>query len=159
MDYLDELQTRLENGISQEDIDKAIELIGKHRKLLDSFPCECHGDMGPDDVIKAIKEKGDHWEEYVISVICGVAVSEEIAKSYASTAKLSDRLEDLLDLTRDFVSAVVREDATPLLAEQLGAHFCVESALFKERLIKLEQEVEKLRKSRGIEVKTPGVIN
>lgn len=149
MDYLDEMQERLENGVQQKDIDEAVHLLNKHRDKLDTFPCECHGDLTADEVIACINSRGDHWEEYVVSVLCGVAVSEEIAKSYASEVPLSQRLEGLLDLTRDFVIATNREDSTPLLAEQLGAHFCIESAIFRERLIKMEHELETYRRLSG----------
>lgn len=147
MNYLADLQKRLSDGVSEADIAATISFLKENNKKLMTFPCGCHGDRTPEEVIHALESKEDHWEDYVVSILSGIAVTEVIKQSYASKQPMSERLEALLDLTRDFVTAVVKETTEPLFIEQLAAHFSIESSLFREKLVQMEADLEKYRAS------------
>ena len=159
MNYLADLQKRLSDGVSETDIADTISFLKENAKKVLTFPCECHGDRTPEQVIQALEGKEDHWEDYVVSILSGIAVTEVIKQSYASKQPMSERLEDLLDLTRDFVTAVVKKTTEPLFIEQLAAHFSIESSLFRERLIQMEAELDKSPAIATANVKSNAPVN
>ena len=147
MSYLADLQKRLSDGITEDDVKSARDFLKAHEHRKETFPCGCHGERTATEVIAALDAREEHWEEYVVSVLCGIAVSKEIQSSYESTQSMVERFELLLDLTRDYVTAVVKETTSPLMEEQLGAHFAIESALFREKLRRMELELEMHRRT------------